>query len=312
MTTNQLAFGAMSLGNRIDETTSFALLDRWVERGGAWIDTADCYAFWEAPSGLGGDAEAVLGRWFAARPGVRDRVRISTKVGADPMVAHQWPSSAEGLSRAAIERGVKGSLQRMGIERVELLWAHMEDRSVDLAETVAAFGQLVADGVVERLGASNHPTWRVERARRIAADAGVEPYTAVQLRHSYLHPRPGVTLPNGGHKLLTEEMIDYVRTEGDLALWAYTTQLMGAYAKPERLQEQYDHPGTTARLAVLAEVAAEVDATPNQVVLSWLMGGDPVVVPIVGASTIAQLDEALDARELVLTDEQRARLDAPA
>src|SRR3990170_4944834 len=101
MTTTPLVLGAMKFGTTVDEATSFALLDRFVERGGEWIDTADCYAFWASDSGYGGDSERLLGRWLAARPGIRDRVKISTKLGAEPKVAGDWPASRTGLSPAA-------------------------------------------------------------------------------------------------------------------------------------------------------------------------------------------------------------------
>src|SRR5256885_9053588 len=97
-TQSPLVLGAMMFGTRIDERTSFALLDRFVERGGGWIDTADCYAFWASDTGLGGDSERVLGRWLAARPGVRERVRIATKLGAEPVGPGSWPERRGGLS----------------------------------------------------------------------------------------------------------------------------------------------------------------------------------------------------------------------
>ena len=91
MTTSRLVLGAMMFGTTIDETTSFALLDRFVDAGGEWIDTADCYSFWASDSGYGGDSEELLGRWLAARPGARERVKIATKFGAEPRVAGDWP-----------------------------------------------------------------------------------------------------------------------------------------------------------------------------------------------------------------------------
>jgi aryl-alcohol dehydrogenase-like predicted oxidoreductase len=107
--------------------------------------------------------------------------------------------------------------------------------------------------------------------------------------------------------------LDYVRSEPDLMLWAYTPLVNGGYTRPDRpLPEVYDHPGTTRRLAVLAQVAQEAGVTRNQVVLAWLAGGHPPAVPIVGVSTPAQLDEALGADDVTLTDEQRRRLDEPA
>lgn len=309
MTNADLVLGAMNYGTTVDERRAVALLDTFAERGGTWIDTADCYSFWNDPSGVGGASERVLGRWLAARPGAP--VRISTKVRHQPLVPHRWPESAEGLSAGAIRAGVAGSLERLGVRSVDLLWAHAEDRTVPLEETVAAFGELVAAGTVRRLGASNHAAWRVERGRAIAAALGVEPWTAVQLRHSYVVPRPGRQQPGNGHVHASEEQLDHAAADG-LAVWAYTPLINGSYVRDDRpLPDEYDHPGTTRRLAVLADVAKEAGATANQVVLAWLLGGTPAVSPILGVSTVAQLDECLDARDLVLAAEQRARLDEP-
>ena len=309
MTERDLVLGAMYFGTRVDDATSMALLDRFVDRGGTWIDTANCYAFWSDPSGVGGQSETVIGRWLATRPGVRDRVQISTKVRLQPTVAGRWPESAEGLSAPAIRDAVRKSLSRLGTDRIDFYWAHAEDRTVPLAETVDAFGELVSAGLVGQVGASNHPAWRVERARRLARDRGVSGYTALQLRHSYVQPRPGASLPDTGHQLVSAEILDYVSSEGDLALWVYTPLINGSYTRPDRpLPEAYDHPGTTRRLAALGSVAGEIGATPNQVVLAWLLGGDPAITPIVGVSTAEQLDETMAARDLILTDEQRRRL----
>jgi aryl-alcohol dehydrogenase-like predicted oxidoreductase len=303
----------MDFGTRLDRGTSMALLDRFVERGGRWIDTANCYSFWIDPSGVGGQSETVIGEWLAARPGVRDRVLISTKVRQQPTVPGKWPESAEGLSAPVVRSAVRESLRRLRTEWVDLYWAHAEDRDVPLEETVAAFGEVVSDGLARRLGASNHAAWRVERGRAIARGAGVTGWTALQLRHSYVQPRPGVVLPESGHRLATAESLDYARSEPDMDLWAYSSLLWGSYTRPDRpLPEHYDHPGTTRRLAVLGEVAAETGATANQVVLAWLTGGDPAVVPIVGVSRTEQLDEAFDAMELRLDEGQRRRLDEAA
>ncbi|WP_344329386.1 aldo/keto reductase [Streptomyces macrosporus] len=303
----------MDFGTRLDRETSTTLLDRFVERGGRWIDTANCYSFWSDPSGVGGQSETVIGEWLAARPGVRDRVLISTKVRQQPTVPGKWPESAEGLSAPVVRRAVRESLERLRTDRIDLYWAHAEDRGVPLEETVAAFGEVVSDGLALRLGASNHAAWRVERGRALARGTGVTGWTALQLRYSYVQPRPGTVLPEGGHLHATAESLDYVRSEPELDLWAYSTLLWGSYTRPDRpLPEHYDHPGTARRLAVLAEVAAETGAGAHQVVLAWLAGGDPAIVPIVGVSRVEQLDEAFDAMELRLDAEQRRRLDEAA
>ena len=305
-----LVLGVMYFGTRQDERTSFELLDRFVDGGGTVIDTANAYSFWTDPSGLGGQSEALLGRWFAARPGMRDRVVLSSKVGAAPRVPGGYPDNVEGLSAAAIKAAVHGSLERLGTDRIDLYWAHIDDRSVPIEETVQAFGSLVSSGVVRRLGASNHATWRVERARQVARTCGAAAYSALQLRHTYLQPRPGVPVHDHPHGSVTAETLDYARAE-QLDIWAYTPLLSGSYVRPDRpLPEAYDHPGTTRRLAVLDDVAAELGATRNQVVLAWLSGGFPAITPIVGVSTVPQLDDALGAARRMLSDDQRCRLDA--
>jgi aryl-alcohol dehydrogenase-like predicted oxidoreductase len=312
--TDNLVLGAMLFGTVQDERRSFELLDRFVEAGGRWIDTANCYAFWEHPSGFGGQSEQVLGRWLARRPGVRDQVLISTKVGCEPTEAGRFPETAEGLSGTVIKNAVEGSLRRLGTDHVELYWAHKEDRTTPLEETVAAFGELVSAGTVGRLGASNHAVWRLEQARRIAREAGVAGYTAVQQHHTYLAPRPG-TRPTVVHRFgaVSDEVVDYAQSHPEIAIWAYTPLLSGRYTRADRpLPEEYDHPGTTRRLAVLDEVAAETGTNRNQVVLAWLAGGRPSATPIVGVSTAAQLDEAFAGVALTLTVDQRERLDAAA
>jgi len=310
MTEPDIVLGAMYLGTRVDEATSRALLDRFVDQGGAWIDTANCYSFWADPSGVGGQSERVIGRWLVDRPGRRDRVKISTKVRQQPTVPGRWPESAEGLSAPVIRDAIQHSLTRLETDHVDLYWAHAEDRTVPLADTVAAFGELIKAGLVVRLGASNHRAWAMERARQLARDRGVAGYTALQLRYSYAQPRPGAPLPDAGHQLATAESLDYVRHEKDVALWAYTSLMNGSYTRSERpFPEVYEHPGNARRLAVLGDVAGELGVTRNQVVLAWLLGGDPAISPIVGVSTAEQIDEALAARNLGLSDEQRRRLD---
>jgi aryl-alcohol dehydrogenase-like predicted oxidoreductase len=306
----RIVLGAMNFGTTVADDTAFALLDAYVDAGGAWIDTANCYAFWNDPSGVGGQSEELIGRWLAARPGVRDRVRIATKVRQQPLVPHRWPESAEGLSAAAIADAVPASLRRLGVDHVDLLWAHAEDRTVPLEETVAAFGEVVAQGVARRLGASNHAARRVGRARGIARDQGVEGWSALQLRRSYVEPRPGAPLPDAGHRLMSPDDLDYAAAE-DLEVWAYTPLLNGGYVRADRpFPQAYDHPGTARRLAALDAVADELGATRNQVVLAWLLGGRPAISPIVGVSGAAQLTEAMAAEEIVLTGAQRERLDA--
>lgn len=281
------------------------LLDRFIEAGGTMLDTSDNYAYW-ADGASGGESEALLGRWLADRR-IRDQVLLSTKVGAQPTIpGTTYFESPEGLSNPAVRKALEGSLRRLGTDHVDVYWAHIEDRSTPLRETVDVFASLVEEGKVGSLGASNHAIWKVERARNLAADRPA--YTNLQLRHSYLRPRLDFREP-GDHVFAdaSDEVLDYVRSEPEMRLWAYSPLLKGGYAgKP--LDSAYDHPGTPPRLATLRAIAEETGATPNQVVIAWLLAQD--VVPIVGASSLAQLEETLGATSLKLDESALERLDS--
>ena len=306
-----LVLGAMSFGTLVDEETSFALLDHFVERGGIWIDTADCYSFWTSESGHGGASEEVLGRWLASRPDARQQVRISTKIGAEPLWPGSWPAHRTGLSPRAIRTAVEGSLRRLGVDRIDLLWLHQEDRAVAIEETVDGLATLTADGSVKRLGASNHPAWRIERARAHAKSTGATPIDAFQLNSTYLRTRPGTLPPGVAHPfgVLSDEQRDFATANG-IETWAYTPLLSGAYDNPAKpVPEVYEHPGSTRRLAVLEQIAADRDLGRGQVVLAWLLAQG--IRPILGGSRIEQLDAAMDAMTVSLSAEELQRLDEP-
>jgi aryl-alcohol dehydrogenase-like predicted oxidoreductase len=182
---------------------------------------------------------------------------------------------------------------------------------------VEAFTALVAEGTVGLLGVSNHWAWQVEQARNLAAAAGLPGYEVLQYQYSYLRPRtdlPGERSPDGMQGMLGGDLLSYLRAEPQLTAVAYSPLLRGGYVRQDKLDAaefaEFDHPGTPARLAALREVAKDADATVNQVVLAWLIGADVPVIPLVGASSIAQLNESLAAVDLELTAEQRAKLDA--
>ena len=312
-----LALGTMHFGTATDEPASFAILDRYAEAGGTFIDTADNYAFWTGTQG--GESEELLGRWRRSR-GVGDDIVIATKLGARPLAPGTgFTDNAEGLSAPVIRESAERSRDRLGVARLDLLYAHIEDPAVPLIETVEAFAALVAEGTVGLLGVSNHWAWRVERARGLASAAGLPGYEVLQYQHSYLRPRtdlPGSRSPDGMPGMVSGELLSYLRAEPQLAMVAYSPLLKGGYVRPDRLAAdefaEYDHPGTPARLTALREVARDTGATVNQVVLAWLIGAEVPMIPLIGASSVAQLDESLAAVDLELTTEQRARLDAPS
>ncbi|GIJ29747.1 oxidoreductase [Micromonospora qiuiae] len=307
-----LSLGAMLFGTRTDEATSYAILDRFVEAGGTFIDTSNNYAFWET-GGQGGDSEELLGRWRRSR-GVGDEIVIATKLGARPLApGASYLDNPEGLSAKVIRESAERSRERLGVERLDLLYAHIEDRRTPIQETVAGFAELVADGTVGLLGVSNHRAWRVERARALAAAAGLPGYEVLQYHRSYLPARldgPTDLDPDGDVGAVGGELVSYLRAEPGLTLVSYAPLLKGAYSRPDKpLGPEYDLPSAPVRLTALREVAKQTGATVNQVVLAWLIGGDVPTIPLVGASTVAQLEESLGAVDLTLTPEQRHRLD---
>lgn len=308
-----LSLGAMRMGTLTDEATSFAILDRYAEAGGTFIDTSNNYAFW-VDGTQGGESEQLLGRWRRSR-GVGDEIVVATKLGARPTSPSTgFSRDIEGLSAKVIRESAERSRENLGVEKLDLLYAHVQDRQVPLAETVEAFGELVTEGTVGLLGVSNHWAWQVERARALAASAGLPGYDVLQYHHSYLRQRtdlPSLRSPDGREGIMAGDLLSYLRAEPSLVPVAYSPLLGGAYSRADRpLGPEFDHPGTTARREALRKVAEETGATPGQVVLAWLLGGDVPVVPLVGASSVAQLDESLAAVDLELTPQQRELLDS--
>ena len=169
----------------------------------------------------------------------------------------------------------------------------------------------MSSGLVRRLGVSNHPVWRVEQARALAAAQGIEPWTALQLTTSYVERRPGAHVPGKDHRFgwVSDETVDYLESHPELELWVYSPLVQGSYDRADRpFPQAYDHPGTTARLAALAAVADARGVARSQVVLAWLLARG--WKPIVGVSTLEQLDSALAAAGLELSPEELALLEA--
>ncbi|GAA1799512.1 aldo/keto reductase [Luedemannella flava] len=303
ITVSALALGTMYFGTYTEEKVAFDLLDRFHAAGGTFLDSADCYNQW---LGKGGESEEVIGRWVRSR-GVRDEVVLATKLGAQTTDPEKpWPDFFEGLRGDTIRAAFEKSLRRFDVDHVDLLYAHWDDRSAPLEERVDALAEIAESGRARALGASNIAAWRLEQARSLARAAGRPGFTAVQQKYTYLWTRQ---LPRQTDQA-SDELLDYA-AENDITVMAYTPLLKGAYQRSDvELPLTYDHPSNAVRLAELKAVAAELGATPNQVVLAWLMGGEVPVIPIIGASNVAQLEESLGAVELTLDDETRARLDA--
>jgi aryl-alcohol dehydrogenase-like predicted oxidoreductase len=308
---SRLCMGTMYFGTTIDEPTAHALLDQFVDAGGTFIDTANCYSFWAA-GGVGDESELVLGRWIARRGGHDDLV-VATKVGRRPAFpGASWPEQSEGLASDTIRSAVEASLARLGIDRVDLLYTHHDDRAVPLEEVLAALEELRSDGRVIETGCSNIAAWRISEAIAGAERLGITGYRCVQLRHTFLRPHPDGDL--GTQVVLGDEHRDLAAAHPELRLLGYSPALQGAYtARTDRpLPPEYDTDDNRKRLARLSKVAADTGATELQVVLAWILHKQPTVIPVIGASTRGQLTELLDASQIALTAEQMELLDAPA
>jgi aryl-alcohol dehydrogenase-like predicted oxidoreductase len=320
---SQLSLGCMNMGTRTDEPESFAILDRYLDAGGGFLDTANCYCWWNDRGSYGGHSESVLGRWLA-RTGRRDDVFLATKGSAIPrdldtvFDANGEPDWAaayrnfEGAGADTLRRNLDDSLRRLQTDHVDLYYVHVDDRSTPLAETLEALAGLVQAGKARYLGWSNVRAWRLEAIRQLCDRYGWPAPVAVQQQHSYLRRKAGLNHAS----IVDDEQLDYLRAHDDLTLVAYSPILMGIYDDPQRRERHgkftdYRGPDADARLAVLAEVAAEAGVTPNQLVLAFLMHQrEPAMVPIMGPRTLAQYEAAMPSLAVTLTDEQLARLDA--
>jgi aryl-alcohol dehydrogenase-like predicted oxidoreductase len=295
-----LCLGAMYFGTKQDKEESFALLDQFAEAGGDFIDTANIYAHW-VPNGIGGESEKCLGQWIKARRN-REHVFIATKVG------FPYQDVPRSLKAELIEEECNKSLQRMGLETIDLYYAHNDERGTPIEETLEAFHRLVQAGKVRYIGASNFLAWRLEEALWTSRQNGWPTYQCIQQRYTYIRKKPGTTFDP--QIAVNDDLLDYCRNR-EVTLLAYSALLSGAYVREDRqFDDRYLGVDTETRMATLRSVAKETNATLNQVILAWMLGSDPLVLPLIAASTKEQMEENLKALELVLTAEQIERLNA--
>ena len=170
-----LCLGAMYFGSRTDNETSWQLLDQYTEAGGSFIDTANIYARW-VPGCSGGESETLLGEWMRERTN-REQLFIASKVG------FEYPGVERGLPAWRIEEECDKSLKRLGIDTIDLYYAHVDDRQTSQEETLEAFNTLVSSGKVRLIGGSNFLAWRLEDAAWISRTRKWAEYCCVQQRH---------------------------------------------------------------------------------------------------------------------------------
>jgi aryl-alcohol dehydrogenase-like predicted oxidoreductase len=296
--TSALAMGSDVLGSKIDKETTFRLLDCYYESGGSLIDTANFYASW-LPGCHGGESESIIGAWLKER-GNRDDVLISSKLGFD------YPESDGGLSGTEIERECERSLKRLRTDRLDIYYAHRDDPATSLEETMGAFDRLVKAGKVRFLGASNLSIWRIAEANTVARLNGLAPYSIIQQRYTYLRPRHGADF--GPQIFISEDAKAFAKSHG-IGLVGYSVLLQGAYSRSDRpLPAQFAGPDSEERVAALKEVARDLGASPNQIVIAWMRQSDPSILPIIAGSRSEQLRENIEALEIQLSENQMERL----
>ncbi len=296
---SELAFGTDLVGSKIDQPTSFSLLDFYFEQGGNFLDTANFYASW-LPGCKGGESETTIGAWLKQRRN-RESLVISSKLG------FAYPDSKGGLTSREIERECEKSLKRLQTDRIDLYYAHRDDGDTPLAETMEAFSRLSSSGKVRAIGASNLPVWRIAEANVIAEMNELNAYQVIQQRYTYLRPRHGTTF---GPQLFISSEAKQFAAAHQIALVGYSVLLQGAYTRSDRpLPEQFVGTDSNERIWQLQSVAKEVGKSPNQVIIAWMRQSQPAVLPIIAGSRREQLAENIDALTLTLTDDQFQRLD---
>ncbi|MFI0941585.1 aldo/keto reductase [Streptomyces sp. NPDC021020] len=292
-----LSLGGNVFGWSADKATSFAVLDAYTEAGGNFVDTADAYSAW-IPGNKGGESEHIIGEWLAAR-GNRDSVVVATKVSRHP----EFP----GLRPDNIKAAAEASLRRLGTDRIDLYYTHFDDPEVPVADIVTALDDLVREGKVRAVAASNISPERLAESLEFAEREGKARYVALQphynlmSRDTYEGPLQDVAVRHGlavvpyyalaagflTGKHRAGEAVDSARSGG-----------VGKYVGSER--------GNRV-LAALERTAAAHGAHPASVALAWLAAQPGVVAPIASARVPGQLPPLLAFPELRLTD---AEIDA--
>ncbi len=308
MTIAPVVLGGNVFGWTIDEAKSFEVLDAFVDQGFDAIDTADCYSAW-APGNSGGESETIIGNWLKARPGMRDRVKIFTKVGSVDGGPHP-----HGLSDGYIREAVEKSLKRLGIERIDLYFAHWPDPAgTSYEETLGAFGQLIEAGKVKAIGVSNVDAAQLEESLAVARRENLPSYQVLQPEYN-LYDRDGFEGPLqdlcGRHEI---GVVTYFSLASGFLTGKYRSS--GDFGKSQRGggMEKYLNPRGEKILAALDAVSNAHGVKPAEVSLAWLMARDAVTAPIASATSTAHVESFAKAAALRLSEaEMQALTDAGA
>lgn len=292
-----LCLGTITFGSQTDEATAFAILDAYVDAGGNFIDTANAYA--------GGRSEEIIGQWLKAR-GNRDTIVLATKVG---MKVGPGPNDFGG-SRRHIMAALDGSLRRLGVDYIDLYQTHFYDYDTPVEETLRALDDAVRAGKVRYLGASNHRAWELMQALWAADRLGTARYDCLQPHYNLVHReeferelrRVCLTYGLG--------VIPFFPLASSFLSGKYRRDFLPESQRAAMVQRRYYTEAGWRALDALLQVARELGASPAATAVAWLMQQPGVTAPILGARTVDQLRDTLQAVTVRLTDEHLQRLDA--
>lgn len=294
-----ICLGAMYLGSKTDKQTSEKILDEFLENGRSFIDTANIYAHW-VPGCKGGESEILLGEWIRKRKNSA-KLFVATKVGIG------YSGVERGLKEKQVKTECEKSLKRLGVEIIDLYYSHADDLTTPLEETLEAFDDLIKEGKIRNIGASNYTTERFKESLMISRQNNFAEFCCIQQRHSYLRPAKDFKLNT--QILADESLMEFCKNE-NITLLAYSPLLSGIFIKNSvELPQFYDTEQNRQRLNILKNISGGTNFTVNQLVLAWMLNSEPPVVPVIGVSSLDQLKENLKAAEIRLDENQQKILD---
>jgi aryl-alcohol dehydrogenase-like predicted oxidoreductase len=296
-----LMLGGNVFGWNVDEKASFAILDAFVDAGFNGVDTADSYSRW-VNGHTGGESETVIGNWLK-RSGKRNKVVIATKVGNDM-------GEGKSLKKDYLLRAAGACLKRLQVNCIDLLQTHFDDEVTPVEETMAAYGQLIAQGKVRAVGASNMSVARLKASLAAGATRGHARYQSLQPNYN-LYDRAGFESQYA--PICQAEglgVITYYSLAGGFLTGKYRSaaDLDKSKVRGGKVKGYLDVRGHTI-LKALDMIAARHNATPAQIALAWLIAQPLVTAPIVSATSLAQLEELMKAPRVALSKDDLASLD---